>query len=126
MVVFDSSAIIALFNKEPGAAFVAGHLLDAVISAVNLQEIAKKMLDAGYREPAVREAVQGLGLRISDHDIEDAYLAASLAPATRKFGRGLGDRSCMALAIRLGVPAITTDRMWAQLEIPGLEVILAR
>jgi PIN domain nuclease of toxin-antitoxin system len=32
----------------------------------------------------------------------------------------------MALAIKLGLPAITTDRAWARIEVPGLEVILAR
>lgn len=126
MIVVDSSAVIALLNKETGAAFIADHLSEAVISAVNLQEIVKKMLDAGYVEGAIREAVEGLELRIAAHEAEDAYLAASLTSATRQFGRGLGDRSCMALAIRLGVPAITTDRMWARLDIPGLEVILAR
>lgn len=126
MVVLDSSSIIAVLNEEPGAAFVAERLPDAVLSAVNLQEIVKKMLDAGYSEAQIRAAVAGLGVKIMAHDTEDAYRAASIAPATRRFGKGLGDRSCMALAIRLGVPAITTDRTWAQLEIPGLEVILAR
>ena len=126
MVVLDSSALIAFFKEEPGAEFVEKHIADATISAVNIQEVAKKMLDAGASSTDVRAAIGKLQLDIRSHDAEDALLAASLAPATREFGRGLGDRSCMALAIRLGVPAITTDRMWARLDIPGLEVILAR
>jgi PIN domain nuclease of toxin-antitoxin system len=32
----------------------------------------------------------------------------------------------MALAIAEGLPAITADRVWAELSIPGLKVILAR
>lgn len=126
MFVLDSSALIAFFKEEPGAAVVEKHFTEAVISAVNVQEVAKKMMDAGGSEPEVRVAIDRLHLNIFPHDTDDAYQAATLASATRKFGRGLGDRSCMALAIRLGVPAITTDRTWAQLHIAGLEVILAR
>ena len=84
------------------------------------------MIEAGLLLENVRRIIGELKLDVRSHDIEDAYLAAWLAPATRRFGKGLGDRSCMALAIKLGVPAITTDRLWAQLDIPGLEVILAR
>ena len=32
---------------------------------------------------------------------------------TRALGLGLGDRLCLALAARLGVPAVTADRPWA-------------
>lgn len=126
MVVVDSSAVLAILNSEPGADFIANHISDAVMSAVNLQEVAKKMLEAGADEDAVRRSVDRLGIDVLPHDREDALLAASLAPLTKKFGSGIGDRSCMALAIRLGVPAITTDRNWTRLEIPGLEVLLAR
>ncbi len=125
-VVLDSSALIAFLKEEPGAAFIESQLSSAVISAVNVQEIAKKMIDAGSSIDDVREMIHELDLDIRPHDAQDALDAASLAPATRKFGCGLGDRSCMALAIRLGVSAITTDRSWTQLDIPGLDVILAR
>ena len=123
-VVLDSSALIAFIKEEPGADFVEDRLSAAIVSAVNVQEVAKKMIEAGLPLENVRRIIGELKLEVRSHNIEDAYLAASLASATRKFG--LGDRSCMALAIKLGVPAITTDRLWAQLDIPGLEVILAR
>ena len=57
---------------------------------------------------------------------EDACLAAGLVTQTRRFGRGLGDRSRMALAMCLGVPALTTDGEWRRIEAPGLEVRLVR
>jgi PIN domain nuclease of toxin-antitoxin system len=126
MVVLDSSAIIAVLKNEPGSETVVSQLENAAVSAVNLQEIAKKMLQAGAPEPIIRQAIAELGVVVIPHDAEDAFQAAALAPVTRKFGSGLGDRSCMALAIRLGVPSLTTDRAWAKLEIPGLEVRLAR
>ncbi len=125
-MVLDSSALIALFRSEPGAGLVEQHLREAVISAVNIQETAKKMMEAGATEQEARAAIGALELDIRPHETEDAYLAASLAPATRRHGSGLGDRSCMALAIRLGVPALTTDRSWSKLDIPGLKVTLVR
>lgn len=126
MVVFDSSAVIALLKGEPGANLVQSLLQEAVISAVNMQEVAKRMIEAGASQNEARETISKLKLEILAHEAEDAYMAASLISHTKKFGRGLGDRSCMALAIRLGVPALTTDREWTGIEAPGLEVRLIR
>lgn len=124
--VFDASAVIAWLRQESGAEVIQRYLDQATISAVNFQEAAKELLEQGMEIEEAATTLAELRLEVLPHDAEDALLAASLAPATKKFGRGLGDRSCMALAIRLGVPAITTDRTWAQIEAPGLEVILAR
>ena len=38
-VVFDASAILSLLRDEPGADVVARHVGDAIISAVNFQEV---------------------------------------------------------------------------------------
>jgi ribonuclease VapC len=125
-VVLDSSAVIALLRGEPGSDLVMNYVDRAVISAVNLQEVAKKYVDAGIAIPQIRELLDTLHLDVRSHTAADALAAAALAGATRVHGRGLGDRSCMALAIKLGIPAVTTDRAWAKLEIPGLRVMLAR
>lgn len=122
-VVLDSSAVIALLRDEPGV--VAMHMADAVVSAV-WHEVAKKLFEAGFDAPAVRTTLEALELEVRAHDVEDAYLAASLAPATKRLERGLGDRACMALSIRLEAPALTTDRGWGRLDIPGLKVRLIR
>lgn len=100
-VVLDGSAIIALLKNEPGSEVVVAHLADAAISAVNLQEIVKKMLEAGLHEPIIRQMIGELGVVILPHDSDDAFRAAALADATRQHGSGLGDR-------------------------PGLEIVLAR
>lgn len=125
-VVFDASAVIALLRAEPGAELIKRHADNAAMSAVNLQEVVKELLAAGIEIPAAREMLAELHIDVRPHTAEDAFDAAQLVKATRQHGRGLGDRSCMALAIRLGVPALTTDRAWAKLEIPGLTVLLAR
>ena len=48
MVVLDSSALIAFFKEEPGADFIENHIAEAAVSAVNVQEVAKKMLDVAH------------------------------------------------------------------------------
>lgn len=50
---------------------------------------------------------------------------ARLRAATRHLGLSLADRACLALAQRLKLPVLTTDRAWAQLQI-DVEIRLAR
>lgn len=125
-VVFDTSAVIALLRGEPGAGMVAGQVGQAAMSAVNLQELVKALILRGLALPVIEEMVQELRLDLHAHDREAAFAAAQLTEATRQHGSGLGDRSCMALAIKLGIPALTTDRVWAKLKIPGLTVEVVR
>ena len=124
--VFDASAAIALLRQEPGAEMIASFAGDALISTVNLQEVIKALLVRGFTLEITRAMIEALHLEARPHEVEDAYAAAALEGATRVLGRGLGDRTCMVLAISQGVPAITTDQEWSQLAIPGLTVIRAR
>jgi PIN domain nuclease of toxin-antitoxin system len=124
--VLDSSAVLALLFSEPGAETVKRFSAGAAMSAVNVQEVAKKLFDRRATENDVRGMLENLNLQIVPHTFDDALAAAALIQFTRRHGCGLGDRTCMALAARLGVPAVTTDRSWAQLNIPGLTVQLAR
>ncbi|MCP1556660.1 UNVERIFIED_ORG: PIN domain nuclease of toxin-antitoxin system [Methylorubrum zatmanii] len=118
--------MIALLRSEPGAAVVAARVGQAAMSAVNLQELVKALILRGLALPVIEEVVQELRLDLYSHDREAAFAAAQITEATRQHGSGLGDRSCMALAIKLGVPVLTTDRAWAKLKIPGLVVELVR
>ncbi len=124
--VLDASAVIALLRGEPGAAAVAAYAGDALISAVNVQEVAKALLVRGVPIDVARRMIEALRLEVRPHGPEDAYAAAGLHEATRTRGSGLGDRTCMALAISTGLPAVTTDRAWGDLAISGLDVMLAR
>ena len=103
-----------------------GDVGDALISTVTLQEVVKALLVRGLELDTARTLIDALHLEPRPHQVEDAYAAAALFAATRAKGSGLGDRTCMALAIAEGLPAITTDRAWGELTIPGLSVILAR
>jgi PIN domain nuclease of toxin-antitoxin system len=123
--VFDASALLALLNGEPGASRVQARLPQAVIGAVNLSEVLAKLIDAGMPENAAAASVAALGLRIIDFDESLARSAAALRPATRKLGLSFGDRACLAVAHRLGCPALTADRAWNRLQL-GVQVVVIR
>jgi PIN domain nuclease of toxin-antitoxin system len=125
-VVLDASAVLALVRDEPGADKVATHVGRAAISAVNLQEVIKELLLSGLDEATTRELLDELRLDVRSHDVAAAYASAGLHAQTRQYGRGLGDRSCLALAIQLGVPALTADREWKQVKVKGLRIELIR
>jgi len=121
-VVLDASAVLALVRDEPGADKVGPHVGRAALSTVNLQEVIKELLLSGLDAATIRELLDELRLDVRVHDVDAAYAAAGLHAQTRQFGRGLGDRSCLALAMQLGVPALTADREWKKVKVKGLKV----
>lgn len=121
-VVLDASAVLALVRDEPGADKVAPHVGRGAISAVNLQEVIKELLLSGLDEATTRELLDELRLDVCSHDAAAAYAAAGLHAQTRQYGRGLGDRSCLALAIQIGVPALTADREWKKVKVKNLKL----
>lgn len=125
-VVLDASAVLALVRDEPGADKVAPHVGRAAISAVNLQEVIKELLLSGLDEVTTRELLDELRLDVRAHDVGAAYAAAGLHAQTRQYGRGLGDRSCLALAMQLDAPALTGDREWKKVKVKGLKIELIR
>jgi ribonuclease VapC len=125
-IVFDASAILVLLRDEPGADVVAQYIGDGLISAVNFQEVIKGLLRREVPIDAALAMLDALHLDVRPNGRDDAIAAAKLYPATKAFGSGLGDRSCMALAIAEGLPVLTADREWSRIEIPGLTLSLAR
>lgn len=116
--VLDASAVLAILNDEPGAEEVAAVLKSAAVSAVNLSEVVGKLADDGVAEAATRDALDELHLRVVPFDRDQAFAAGSFRPVTRRAGLSLADRACIALAQQLDVPALTTDRRWAELQLP--------
>ena len=83
LVVFDTSAVIALLRGEPGAALVGGRVGQAAMSAANLQELVIALLQRGLTLPVIKEMVQELRHDLHAHDREAAFAAALLTDATR-------------------------------------------
>jgi PIN domain nuclease of toxin-antitoxin system len=121
----DASAVLALVHHEPGAEIVQRHMAAAGISAVSWAEVAQKATTRGVDVVQVRRYIEALGVGIVPLDATAAEAAAALWSATRQAGLSLGYRCCLALAQQLGVPALTADRSWAELNI-GVEVRVIR
>lgn len=116
--VLDASAVLAVLNSEQGEKIVIPLLADSAISTVNLTEIGAKLLDAGMNEASAQIAVSVLGIgQVTDFDEELAWEAAQLRAVTKQYGLSLGDRACLALAMKLNVPAVTADKQWSKLNV---------
>lgn len=124
-VVIDASALLALLNNEPGADTVAVAIPQAVISTVNLSEVVAKLAEAGMPQSAIQDALQGLQIEVVPFDLEQAYAAGLLQPATKARGLSLGDRACLSLAKELKLVALTADRRWEHLPV-GVKVKVIR
>ena len=123
--VFDSSAALAILLDEPRHRDFDAYLDSAAISAVNMVEVAAKLIDRGVTPVAMQAALGRLGFAVVALDSELAIQAALLREPTRKSGLSLGDRACLALARHLKLPVVTADRAWQDLDV-GVEVLLIR
>lgn len=122
--ILDASAVLAVLNGEPGEKKVIPILAESAISAVNLTEVAAKLLEAGMDEASARLAVSVLGIgAVVDFTEDLAWEAARLRPLTKQYGLSLGDRACLALAIKLKFPAVTADKEWSKLKLCKVTVI---
>ncbi|MGA2080497.1 MAG: type II toxin-antitoxin system VapC family toxin [Holophaga sp.] len=123
--ILDASAVIALLNREPGEDRVRALVRtgNAGISTVNISEVATKLVARGARAAEAELQCRSMGLDLVDADAEIAFQAAALLPATQSLGLSLGDRICLATAMRCGVPAVTADRAWNGIQGVPIEVI---
>ena len=116
--VLDASAVLAYVGREPGWDAVEGLLTRSLLSAVNLTEVVAKLVRRGADPTLAREIVDSLGCETVSVGFDLAFRAGTLEPETRALGLSLGDRSCLALAEREGVPAVTADLAWGRLTLP--------
>lgn len=123
-MVLDASALLVLLNAEPGAERVAETVVGATVSAVNYSEVVAKLADAGVPADDIGKALGGLGLRVVPFDAECSFRAGLLRPRTRHLGLSLGDRACLAQAELSGLPVLTADRIWGELETEVVVEIL--
>ena len=131
MWVLDASAVLAFLHGEPGADAVSEALVDvSVVSAANWAEILSKFSDEGEDPDTIARRLESEGALFSGLEVlpvtaVDARMIARLRPLARSGGLSLGDRACLALALRLGYGVLTADRQWASLAL-GIEIRLIR
>ena len=126
-VIFDASALIAMIKEEPGGDLVLRAIAEARISAVNLAEVISHFDYLGTPHAEIDSMIGPLPLEVVPADRDLATLAGRLRTQTADHGLSLGDRFCLALALRENLPAWTADRSWSGVaERIGVEVVLIR
>ena len=114
--------MLAYVYREPGYEHAREAIArGSVISAVNLAEVHSTLEEDDAPATAVVERLCIAGLEIEPFGLGDAAAAGRLRPVTRALGLSLADRACLALAIRLGRPVLTTDRDLAKADV-GVEI----
>jgi ribonuclease VapC len=112
-VILDSSAVLAVFQNEPGANIVMQHFGSAAISAANFCEVItvaqKKGLPGDY---ALRQ-IDVFDLEVVAVTKAHARAAALMWPIAESAGLSMGDRICLALALERDDEVLTADRAWA-------------
>lgn len=124
-MLFDTSAVLAYLNAEPGWQSIEPLLLagNGRISTVNQTEVISKLIDWGAAPSVAGSALARLALQPEPFTESHALEAARIRPATRSLGLSLGDRACLATARNLGLVVITGDRPWLKLaEALGLDI----
>lgn len=124
-VTLDASAVLAYLFDEPGGEVVLAELGRSVVSAVNWAEVAQRAIALDAWTDSLSAEFEATGAQIVPVELAHAEHAAVLRERTRPKGLSLADRICFALAASRGVPVMTADRAWTEVDI-GVEVQLIR
>lgn len=125
-MVVDASAVLAILFDEPGGDIAASMSQGAVLSAVNAVEVLEKFVERrGGTESDAAALLERLDIAIVPFDRRQTLLAAEWKPLFAGKGISLADRACLALGKYLGLPVLTADRAWAQLDV-GVDIRLIR
>src|ERR1700732_711218 len=98
--VLESSALLAVLNREPGAdRFTPEILSTATSSTVNLAEVQGKLVSLGLAPGDGWEATLSPIREATAFTAEHAEAAGNLITKTRPLGWSLGERACLGLGI---------------------------
>lgn len=119
MTVLDASAVLAMLNEEPGADVVTAKLAGATMSVANLAEVLGKVSDVGADMVTVERLLRAAGVTFIPLDEADARMVAALRRVDGGMALSLGDRCCLALALRSDpAEVLTADQAWRELDLP--------
>ena len=126
-IILDASALLAMLRDEPGGDKVAEALNGSRMCVVNLAEVTSHFVHNDMPPEEVDTMLHPLPIALVDADAELARVAGHLRAVTSKAGLSLGDRFCLALALREGLPAWTADKKWASVaKESGVDLVIIR
>lgn len=111
--VLDASALLAWLQEESGADQVRPLLAEGIVTAANWSEVLQKANQHGAHSGEVAALLLALGLSVVDITQAEGETAAGLWRRIQPLS--LGDRLCLAAALRLGLPAVTAEAAWVAL-----------
>lgn len=124
-MLLDASALLAWLRQEPGFERVRNELRGGHVASINWSETLQKAAQFGFDVKAIAGRFSSRGIEVVDVTARDGEWAAELWASTQ--GLSLADRLCLAVGWRLGVPVLTADRRWAELEeATGVPIELIR
>jgi ribonuclease VapC len=112
MIVLDASALLAMLQGEKGGSKVTSVIAGARISVVNYTEVVSHFIRLGMPARDLDAMLDPLPMEIVPADAALGKIAGHLRAITAQAGLSLGDRYCLALARREGLPAWTADKAW--------------
>lgn len=121
--VLDASAVLAYLGSERGAEKVEEAIAKgACLSTINWAEVLSKLSDRGQTVSTVISELVSTGLingaiQLYPLTTADSEAIAELRTKTKRLGLSIADRACLALAMRLKLPVLTSDRSWTQLKL---------
>lgn len=124
-VVMDASAVLACIHGEPGADIVRDLAPGALISAVNFAEVISKLIERGTPANIAAQVAGAMSMEVVAVDAGLGLRMGTMHETTQRRGVSLGDRACLALAERAGLPVVTADRTWLSLNL-GLTIRMIR
>ncbi|MBV1692690.1 type II toxin-antitoxin system VapC family toxin [Novosphingobium sp. G106] len=125
--VLDASALLAMLNDEPGGAKVADNIASARIGVINYGEVVSHFVRLGMPERDIDAMLDPLPMEVVPADKGLGKMAGRLRGVTAQAGLSLGDRFCLALALRDGLPAWTANKAWKTVEKDvGVDVVTIR
>ena len=114
-VVLGASALLALFNDDPGAdEVIKAFSQPKLLSAVNHTEVLTKLHDKGLSPADAATVMTSVELKIVSFDEAQSAEAAWLRSVTRTIGLWVGDRACLVLAHANDAVVLTADKPWLQ------------
>ncbi|MEM9170785.1 MAG: PIN domain-containing protein [Pseudomonadota bacterium] len=115
----DASAALALILREPGWERALDALENGVMSIVNLAEVVQRLVRGGAEPEGLAAGLvdrfEAGGVVWDRPALDDAAVVGAWG-AIRNFS--LGDRFCVAAAVRRAAPVVTADREWATYGLP--------
>lgn len=124
-LVIDTSVIMCVLLKEPGAEKAARLADGSSISSVSIAEVVRKSIARQFSEDLALRFIRDRDMSVINFDFDLAILAGQLRQKAAKGVLSLGDRACIATAIREGGTAVTADRIWSTLDL-GCKIELIR